>query len=94
MISVEHFEPARDRRTSSSPARHEQHWCLPNLFLDRSLGILSLREMRMRRETDQYPYLVSLLRVSGAIDPFPAPPPLLLSRVTFSLPVLAAIHQQ
>jgi hypothetical protein len=73
MISVGHFEPAQDRRTSSSPARYEQHWCLPNLFLNRSLGILSLREKRMRCETGQYPYLVSLLRVSGAIAPSPPP---------------------
>jgi len=93
MISVEHFEPAHGRRTTSSPARHEQNWCLPTLVLNRSLRTLSTREMRMKRETDQYTYLVSLLRISVSIAPTPLPI-FIEGHVLPSRVMPAAIHQQ
>ena len=67
------FRTCTGQKGFISPARNEQHWCLPTLLLNGSLWTLSLREMRMKRDTDQYPYLVSFLRLSGAIAPSPPP---------------------
>jgi hypothetical protein len=72
MISVENFEPAQERRTSSSPARHEQHWCLPTLHLIRSLGTLYPREMRMKRETVSLSGVIVTVKWSHSSIP---PPP-------------------